>query len=204
MDRHRLFVALHPVASVLPALERLQAKWRLSPGASAVRWTRPEQIHLTLRFLGGVEVDRIPEACRLLDQVCRGHRPFGLRLQGTGCFPSGGLPRVVWVGIDGAVDALRNLQASVAGALAGLGDHREDKLFHPHLTIGRVRRGGREVRNLQAAAQDLSTQDVVEWPVDRVMLLRSELRQDGAHYSRLATVSLSEPGSGASAAKGSR
>jgi RNA 2',3'-cyclic 3'-phosphodiesterase len=204
VERHRLFVALHLVAWLLPPLERLQAEWRQRPGGRAVRWTRVGQIHLTLRFLGSVEVDRIAEGSRLLEQACRGHQPFLLRLRGTGCFPSVGPPRVVWVGIEGAVDALRGLQESVGEALAGLGDHVEAKTFRPHLTMGRVRSGARGVMGLRAAVQERSAQDLGEWPVNHVVLLRSELRPEGAHYSPLATVCLSEPDSGGSGAKGSR
>jgi RNA 2',3'-cyclic 3'-phosphodiesterase len=187
---YRLFVALPMAASLLLPLERLRARLTELPGGQAVRWTRPQQLHLTLRFLGDVPPETVPEACRLLEQACDGAKAFALRLAGLGCFPDRGRARVVWVGISGALATLRTLQASVAEAMAGMGRHQEDRPFEPHLTIGRVRPGVSESHRVAGTVRSMPTIDVGEWLVDEVLLLRSELRPDGALYSRLKSVTL--------------
>lgn len=187
---YRLFVALPVVPSLLLPLERLRARLTELPGGRAVRWTRPEQLHLTLRFLGDVPPEALPEACRLLEAASDRVKAFALRLTRLGCFPDRGRARVVWVGISGALAALRTLQASVAEAMAGMGDHQEDRSFEPHLTIGRVRPGVPEAHRVAATVRSMPTIDVGEWPVDEVVLLRSELRPEGARYSRVTSVTL--------------
>jgi RNA 2',3'-cyclic 3'-phosphodiesterase len=190
VDPCRLFVALPLAASLVAPLERLQARLGSRPGGGAVRWTRPDQLHLTLRFLGAVPIDRVPESCRLLAEACRGTTAFELRLRGVGRFPERGEARVVWVGISGALIDLRALQASVASALSGLGDHQERRAFEPHLTIGRVRAGSRDARRVGAMVAASEAVDVGNWPVIEVVLMRSELHPEGARYTRVITVSL--------------
>lgn len=204
LSTYRLFVALPVAASLLLPLERVRTRLVSSPGGRAVRWTRPEQLHLTLRFLGDVPPETVPEACRLLEEACAGVMAFDLRLTGIGCFPRRGGARVVWVGIGGALATLRTLQTSVAEVMAGMGDHPEDKSFEPHLTIGRVRSGVPEAHRIAATVRSMPPSDVGEWRVDEVVLLRSELRPEGARYWRLISVTLPGDKDGSAARRANR
>jgi RNA 2',3'-cyclic 3'-phosphodiesterase len=135
----------------------------------------------------------VPGTYRLLEQACEGASSFALRLRGLGCFPLRGPVRVVWVGIQGAVESLRSLQSSVRQTLSSLSSQKESRPFAPHLTIGRVRAGAHPPGAVRASLAGLSAIEVGDWPICEVVLMRSELRPEGARYTRLLTVNL--PGS---------
>jgi RNA 2',3'-cyclic 3'-phosphodiesterase len=153
-----------------------------------LRWARPEQLHLTLQFLGDIDPDVLPEAGAWLAQACRLHQPFTLSLAGLGFFPNPRRPRVLWVGLGDAVNQLLRLQSDVSEAVAPFGNHREKRAFHPHLTLARVRHGSRVDPGSWPDASALGGPRSVPWIVREVHLMRSELRRAGAHYTILRSV----------------
>jgi 2'-5' RNA ligase len=172
----RLFVAIDPPDPIRDALAALELRGRLS---------RPprDQLHLTLRFLGEVDADHVPELIGALAvQVPR----FTLRVAGGGAFPSASRPRVLWAGIGGDVDALVALATRVEAAVRSVGLPPADKPFRAHLTLARVRDG--RVPDAVAAVQALP--DLGEWPVREVLLVKSTLGERGAVHERLATFPL--------------
>ena len=177
-------VATDMLAGVVGDLERAQI-----PG---LRPARPEGIHLTLKFLGNVpEVDIKPLVAGL-SQALAGSRPFRLRLSGAGAFPNSGRPRVLWVGFEGDLPALSEVQGKIEDALEGLGYARERREFSPHLTVARI--GDRaSVADRRRAAEALLSAPIgpsAEFAVEGVSLMRSILRPEGARYLRLAIVPL--------------
>ena len=102
-------------------------------------WTKPSNIHLTLKFLGGVETARINRVLKAVERASTGISPFEVEVSGAGCFPSPRSPRVLWVGIAVVPEALKNLYANIEHELAREGFPREKRAFSPHLTIGRMR-----------------------------------------------------------------
>lgn len=152
-----------------------------------VGWVRPENLHLTLRFLGEQgerELDRVREA---LAEATAEASPFTVSLQGLGAFPLRGTPRVIWVGVAEGADQLSALQAAVEAALAQRGFRPEERAFHPHLTIGRVR-GTRGIQALAGALRD--EQLFGEAEVAVVHLMCSDLHPGGARYSVLGGFAL--------------
>src|SRR5687767_6154006 len=109
-DNIRAFIAL-PLDPVLAA-EIRKVQQRLDAPDGAVRWISPEQLHLTLRFLGNVAADRLDDLATALRRACAhaDAAPFRITLEGAGCFPSTKSPRVVWIGIQGDLEPLRKLQ----------------------------------------------------------------------------------------------
>ena len=183
----RLFVAVELPQHVRDALgasiDRLRSTLR-----GPYRWVRPEGIHLTLRFLGDVEAERIAELASALGPPVAPLPPFELRLDGTGVFPNARAPSVVWAGVGGESGALARLAAAVGIATAGVGAPAESRPYQPHLTIGRVR-GRLAASEIEALSETLSkvTYDqAAPFPVDGVSLMRSELGPGGARYTRLA------------------
>lgn len=174
----RAFIAVDLPAAVKTALTGIASDLdrTLSPGA--VRWVRPEAMHLTLRFLGNADVETLPAIGSVLDQITAAHEPFEMRLDQPGCFPSPRRPRVIWVGLAGNEPRLLSLKADLDEALAPLGWPVEAKTFHPHLTLGRVKEEGR-VRDYtpEAAVPPLVV------PVTRLLLIESELRPEGPRYT---------------------
>lgn len=193
----RLFVAIELPAECRRELAEAQDRLRAALG-SAVRWTAPEGIHLTLKFLGMLPPDRLASVHRGIGEGCNGRGPLHLTLDGLGTFPSLSAPRVVWVGVFGDVDALAELQHQIEGALARRGLPRERRRFSPHLTLGRVREGlsPAETRRIGPAVLDTATPAPKEIPVEAVSLMQSHLLPGGARYTCLGSWALRPEGSG--------
>lgn len=188
-DEMRCFVAVDFPGEIREELGKFASS--LSPGAvgRAVRWMRPENIHLTLKFLGPVDRKTLPELSAALEAALAGHAPFGLTVKGAGVFPPRGRPRVVWVGLAGETAALAALQSAVESAFEPLGFPREKRPFTPHLTVGRVR----DPRRLTSLGPEIAAAGEREWGkcvVERVHFMRSELFPTGPRYSILQKVRL--------------
>lgn len=188
----RAFLAVELGEAALAALREQQARLAAAAPRRAVRWTRPEQCHLTLCFLGNVPAAQIPELTRGLAATLAGCAEFSLELDAAGAFPSLAAPRVIWLGLRGDLGALRELQQRVAIAAAGFAEHREERAFHPHLTMGRViARDARTARALGELMARAPAPPPAAWRVTAVRLFKSVLQPDGAVYSVLATFPLS-------------
>lgn len=140
-----------------------------------VRWTSPENVHLTLKFLGNVEAEAFGSIRAALGEVCAQHAPFDAALAELGAFPSARRAKTLWIGAGEGSDRLRSLAADVDNALAPLGFVREKRPYVPHLTLGRAR--GRPLHlNLPSGAE------VARFRVRRVELAESRLAAEGATY----------------------
>jgi 2'-5' RNA ligase len=187
-DSIRAFIALPLDPALAAEIKKVQHDLN-SPG-DAVRWIRPEQLHLTLRFLGNVAADRLDDLAAALRRACARAAPIRLALEGAGCFPSTKSPRVIWIGIQGDLGSLQALQERIAQETKPFGDHSDERPFQPHLTIGRVKGFGMEARKVARAVQRANVSKLGALTVRHVLLIRSKLSQDGARYSTLAEVPL--------------
>jgi RNA 2',3'-cyclic 3'-phosphodiesterase len=189
----RLFVAIELADDVRRALdETMRALRRAGVPDDAVRWVRPEGVHLTLKFLGATPAARVPTISDALTGAVRGARRFELRPTGVGSF--GGRPnlRVVWVGVGGDSAALSALAARVESALAPLGFPTEQRPFAAHLTLARVRDGTPPAEREQIA-RALDGAHAPPYPVihvERVSLMRSTLGRGGAVYDAVTVFPL--------------
>lgn len=177
----RLFVSISPPSSALDALDAELGPTR-SVAPHGLRWTRPEQWHLTLAFLGEVPEADVPALTAGLADA-QDERPMSLRLAGGGCFGD----RVLWVGLAGDVHALRTLAGATADAARAGGVVLEDKGFRPHLTLARA---GKEHADLRPAAAELAQIVGPAWDVEAVHLVRSRLGAGlggGALHEPIAT-----------------
>jgi 2'-5' RNA ligase len=178
----RCFIAVETTPEARRELGRLQQALR--PLAPGVRWVRPEAMHLTLAFLGEVDGEFAAAAREPLAAAGAGHRAFTARLAGLGAFGSPSRARVLWVGLDRGRDELVRLARSVNDALRTVGFRPEDRPFSPHLTLGRLR----EPTDLAAVTGRAFATS--EFPVGRVVLIKSELRPEGPHYTELGAFPL--------------
>ena len=186
----RAFIALHPPPELEAERARLQREMEEVLPKNSVRWTPPEQIHLTLRFLGDIADEAAGDLENALQRACLGVAPFELRVRGAGCFPNARQPRIVWVGLEGGVESLQKLHGQIARETAAWGE-RDGRPFHPHLTMGRVK----DPRSRDAAALgkilgDLPCPVLGAWRVEQVDLMQSRLSPQGAHHTRLAQIRL--------------
>lgn len=190
LPTQRLFVALELPEAVRAPLRSVLAVLQRSVPARAVRWVRAENIHLTLRFLGNVSSDAIPELCERLKQSASAVPAFDLRLGDPGCFPNHRLPRVLWVGLTGGLEPLADLQRRVCEATADWGE-REAYGFYPHLTLGRVNTRRRdELASVAHAMSSLRLPASEPWKSVSCSLMQSELAPGGSIYTRIAEISL--------------
>jgi 2'-5' RNA ligase len=160
---------------------------RLRPLCSAVAWVPSRNLHVTLQFLGAPSEERLAEAEGALADAAAASRPVDVTFHGIGGFPGLERPRILWVGLAQGALEVRALQARVADALAARGFPREERAWHPHLTIGRVpdeRRWRREAGPpLRSALAEVATTTFGTQRVAEVALMRSELSPGGARYS---------------------
>lgn len=162
---------------------------RLRPTAPPVAWVTPGNLHITLKFLGGVDPAMIGPVTAGLAKVAARAMPFPLTIQGLGAFPSLTRPRVIWAGTDAGAETLIALATSVQHALAGLGFPPEARPFSPHVTLGRVRAPQRDQALADALAEaERRALGVVE--VAYMSLMRSDLSSRGARYTELAAYPL--------------
>lgn len=188
----RSFVAIDLSDSAKDSLRDLGEKLRSQTPSGSVRWIRVEGIHLTLKFLGNVAETDLPKIKAVLAQVGQRHGSFTLAIEGVGCFPNAKRPRVVWVGVKEVTGALAAVQRDVEKSLVPLGFEREKRAFHPHLTLGRTRRGinSRDQRGIGDVIASANVEELARIEVESFRLMRSDLYPDGAEYTPLAIFSL--------------
>jgi 2'-5' RNA ligase len=166
-------------------VDHLRATERASGTLPEVVWVSPANFHLTVKFLGAVDTDRLPDVERALGDAVAGVPPFDLTLRGLGAFPSAARPRVIWAGTAHGAAELAALAARVERTLSPLGFPTEERVFSAHVTLGRVRTPRRNPKLAEALAASASV-ELLSVPVTRLSLMRSDLSPRGARYSELA------------------
>jgi 2'-5' RNA ligase len=176
-----LFVAIELSDRLKQALARVQRS--LSKYDSVVRWVGPEQMHLTLKFIGEVADSRVSDISLALKQAAASAAPFEFQARGAGCFPPRGSVRIVWVGLEESTGTLPVCQRLVDENLAALGIEPEARPFSAHLTLGRVKddatRGGLREAVEQVAALGFAQE------VRSFALVSSVLTPNGARYTKV-------------------
>ena len=157
----------------------------------AIGWTRPEQFHLTLRFLGGVPAASLEDLKAAVGAVCANARRLSLRAAGVGFFPNARLPRVVWAGIQDAEEFLIDLQKQIEAAVQPFTAERGAENFTGHVTLGRVKNLNRsDAGQLAAYAQTIENRRFGDWMAREIEIVQSELSPAGARHRLLAAFPL--------------
>jgi 2'-5' RNA ligase len=186
-ETFRAFIAIDLPESVKSFLS--EAQEALKSYGFGVKWVRPQNIHLTLKFLGDTataDTDKIAEAMTLAAMNC----PIvSLTAKGIGVFPNVRRPRVIWAGLNGQVQTLANLQQTLNAHLANLGFATDTRAFKSHLTLGRVK-GKIALDKMIAAIDNLKEFESESFETREVILFKSELRPSGAVYTRVQAIAL--------------
>jgi 2'-5' RNA ligase len=184
----RTFIAVESSPEVHTKAQQLIKELSATP--AKVKWVEPHNLHLTLKFLGDVEMLEMPNICEALTVAAANIAPFDLESFGAGAFPSLHSPRTVWIGARSGSDEMVDLHDRIEQALEPFGFRREQRRFRPHLTIGRVRNspdGIEELAERLAARREFvgGSTDVSE-----IVLFSSELGREGPTYEVLHTAPL--------------
>lgn len=185
----RTFLAIDLPSTLQSAIgQNIRTVKRELPGLA---WSKPENLHINLKFLGEtteIQVDRIRQA---VEPTISHVSPFVIECKGFGAFPDNRSPRVLWIGLGGALDSLVTLAGCVGRAVIPLGFPQEDRPFRPHLTVARVKRDHREVgRVLGTLGVFTDPFACGQFPVERVALFKSDLRPTGPIYTKLWDLAL--------------
>ena len=185
-ETFRAFIAIDLPESVRSFLSKAQEALKLY--GFRVKWVRPQNIHLTLKFLGNTataDSDKIAAAMALAARNCP---VVSLAAKGVGVFPDVRRPRVIWAGLDGQLEVLANLQQTLDAHLADLGFPGETRAFKSHLTLGRVK-GKIAAAGMKAAIDKLKEFESESFEINQFILFKSELRPSGAVYTQVRRVS---------------
>ena len=190
----RAFIAIELPDSLRASLGKLQTGLQDQVPARTVRWVAPRGIHLTLKFLGSTRVDQIEGIAGDLTKACAPLPSFTYSVGGLGCFPNPRRPRVIWVGIQEPAGALSGLQGAIDEACSQWGFKREERAFHPHLTLGRTRDriSSRERRAIGDLVLETDAPSLGTVVAEGISLIRSDLRPGGAVYTTLREIGLKE------------
>lgn len=177
----RLFIALPLGQEVERYLNSVIDE--LKPHGGSVKWVAPQNVHLTVRFLGDTEEQRVPKIKQLLDKVASEHPTVATTIDCLGAFPNLRRPRVIWAGIHDNVDSLEKLARQVELGVRKLRFEKETKGFKPHLTLARIRKP-QGLEQLIAHLESFVLEPQV-LTLDRLVLFKSTLTPKGPIYDRL-------------------
>jgi RNA 2',3'-cyclic 3'-phosphodiesterase len=190
-DHVRSFIACELPETVKSGLLQIQ-KTLQSVDPSCAKWVDPNSIHLTLKFLGNVDVEKIEPISKGLFEATRNIPPFQLELDELGAFPNLRRVQVVWIGVKGDLDLLQKLQNQIESRISPLGFPPENRAFKPHLTLARVRETTspflRQSLGEKLSQIKIECNRIIQ--VDSISLMRSQLSRTGAIYTRLCSAEL--------------
>ena len=178
----RSFIAVKILeTNVLSRIEDIQN--RLTSTGARIKLVEPENIHLTMKFLGDVSEEHIEDVKKGITEIS--FKPFIMSLENVGVFPNLKRPRTIWAGINQGVDSLTSIHKTIDSRLSELGFQKDNRKFNPHVTIGRVR----SLQNIDAFVRCLMNNANISFGeilVDRIFLMKSILTNRGPIYSNLA------------------
>lgn len=180
MQTIRTFIAIKISRELEAAFDTLIRRMRKNPGP--VRWVSPQSIHLTLKFLGEITAAQVEEVCKGVEKATAGVPPFSLKSGSKGAFPNPKRPRVFWIGLaETGEPHLFDLQKNIEEEMALCGFPGEERVFKPHLTVGRVK-DSRGIEAISNIFMDYQFPEI-EFAAGEVLVMKSELTPQGARYS---------------------
>ena len=183
----RSFLAIELPKLILKKIEEVQRDLRST--RADVRWVNPEKIHLTLKFFGNIEESRIDPIFKSIEEPIRNTPPYSIEVKGVGAFPQLRNPRVIWVGLVNGKEILTSFQKQIETQLEKIGFQTENRPFHPHLTLGRMKSSrGRE--EMVGRMEKHREEEFGDFQVERVILFKSDLKPSGPVYTLLREMKL--------------
>jgi RNA 2',3'-cyclic 3'-phosphodiesterase len=189
MEDIRAFIAIELPEEIKKQLTELET--RLQVKKYPAKWVVPGNIHLTLKFLGDISVDSVPNIREVMEEAVLYSAPFSLGVSGVGVFPNIRRIQIIWAGVNGELDNLIELQKKLDTGLESLGFAPESRPFTAHLTLARMRDEASPVERETAGKIIESIQfDASKFQVEAIHLIKSELKREGPVYTRILSVPL--------------
>lgn len=182
-DTVRTFIAVETSAAVRQRASELVEL--LSTSGAKVSWVKPQNMHLTIKFLDEVRWNAIADVTAAVQHAAKTVEPFELEIGGAGAFPSAGRPRTLWLGTAAGSEPLCALAAALEAALKPLGFPKEHRRFAAHLTLGRVRDGGPAAGRLAPLIKQHADFSAGRFAVRELVVFSSELTPQGPIYEAL-------------------
>jgi 2'-5' RNA ligase len=180
----RTFLAIDLPGEVRGDLAAIQT--RLKSALEGVRWTRPEGIHLTLKFFGDIDRDAIGSIADIVEKKTETFKRLSLTIGRLGAFPTVNRARVLWIGVEGEIEKLASLQGGMDEGFEVLGFEKETRSFKPHLTLGRARSSRGMITGLREVMESVRYDDPNPFSAEGLSLFKSDLGPGGAVYTKLA------------------
>jgi len=189
----RAFIAIDLPSEIQDCLEKVTSQLKEQMGDAPVRWAATRNIHLTLKFLGDVSINNLEVLTDMLRAEAASQHAMVISIGGLGAYPKMRSPRVIWVGMEAPAE-LMAFQRGIDTRVARVGYSRDRRPFSPHLTLGRVSRNAapQEIRKI---GDVLNLQKIGYLGIARIRsvhLIRSDLKPDGAVYTKLFTADFEE------------
>jgi 2'-5' RNA ligase len=180
----RSFIAVEAPGEIIAQAGRLIA--RLKTAGADVKWVEPQNMHFTMKFLGGVRDRDLGELCLALAEATKEVKPFEIEVQGAGAFPDASRPRTLWLGVGAGAAEFGQLFEALELRLSDLGYREEGRRFQPHLTLGRVRNSSSGSRELARLLRENAEFNAGPMYVDEAVLFSSEPGPAGPKYEVLS------------------
>lgn len=185
----RVFIAVELPQKLKEKVAKIQDKIKESDKVNRIKWVSPDSLHITLKFLGEIEKQRLKDVFEVVEKTSSNFCCFSVNIQGMGIFPESGTPRVLWVGIEEGACELFQIVQKLEKDLFERGFAREKKEWKPHITIGRVKQiiNKQLIKNLVGREKNTEGAKV---KVEKISVMQSRLTPQGAIYTPLKRFSL--------------
>lgn len=181
----RAFIAIELPQDIKTYLARIQD--RLKTAGADVKWVEPKNIHLTLKFLGEIEEEKLNQICAIIKKIASCGNSFDMQISSVGAFPKISYPRVIWIGIEKGSEQIKEIAQNLENSLLSLGFQKENRPFSSHVTIGRLRSSLNKAKLIQALTELVgnSSANNPEFTVTKLTLFKSTLTPKGPIYEVL-------------------
>ena len=178
----RTFIAIELPEKIIYTISKVQEE--IKSYGLKIRWVRPENIHLTLKFLGDTKAADTENVARAVSESVTDYPPISLVVKGIGVFPGIKRPRVIWLGVSNQLDVLTTFQKTLDEKLEAIGFPKENRPFRGHLTLGRIK-SKIDPKTLNDALKEFAQFESEHFLADRIILYKSDLKPNGPVYTKL-------------------
>jgi len=187
VERVRTFIAIKLTPEIVSNISKIQEE--LKKAGAQVKWVKPENIHLTLKFLGHVTPEELEKVKITTRATLKPFASFEISVAILGAFPKINYPRVIWMGVDKGKEELKRIASNLEEKLAIIGFVKEKRPFSPHLTLGRVKSSKGKERLIEALSL-VEASNLGNMRVTQISIMKSELKPQGPIYTSLEEIDL--------------